>query len=154
MSDLSQTIDTLLKETGFRSSPTAMDPMTYYYKGPLTMLVQPDTYGRTVKSEMDEGNDYYRGTYLSLVMKGPIRKDITDREYHNDLRKIRDDLNARLESCGTKISLAFVGLNGRRRLVVPNVLLEYRENTKSENVAASIMEVQEAFSRLLPKYKR
>lgn len=119
-----------------------------FYRGPAMVSVIPNSHGRT-----ERGEPSYSGSHLSIVLEGRVREDVRVADYHASLKQRQRELNkaALLKNIKGQVQLTYAGLNGGNELRVPRILLEYASGTAEDQIADSLVLVEEEILRLLSR---
>lgn len=152
--ELSDTVHQLLIEEGFKRKKSITGVRAYFNpRQHAYLMVEPNA---RLKIEMDElkGLDVEsRGTYVTFVLEGKVDESLTEDGYKSLLRKFKEDANTRLQSHGVQVTdLSYPGLNGRKELRGPRILLEYNSDIKPINVILAVQEVKNMFYGTFSKY--
>lgn len=149
------TLDTYLIRQGYLISPGSTDGIRKYSRGPLTLLIEPNSSGRSERIGEGDSAKHYRGSELRFTITGNVREDLTEKEYRQELERLESAVNEEIKNLGCQIIRRSPSyLNGRNELKIPTLELEYGTEISYEKRTEAIGILQKHILELLSKYAR
>lgn len=149
MNDLVTEVDNLMMRRGFGVDGSRHPLMQYVYGGNgYTVCVTPDSHSKVLS-----GGIWYSGSELNFSLQGNVKEGISESQYRRDMHVLKATLNEQFNGNGVRID-AFCCIlpTGRKKIMLSNLLLDYKKETPPQAIADAVGLVQEQVHNLLRQY--